>query len=134
MKKIIAIFFVIVGMMFSCTKDEASMYKHRILPVKEIKAPKEFEFGRVATITITYELPNTCSYFRSLYYEYKGTTRVIAVNVVEDLETACTQKVIKNEFKFPVRAVQRNDYLFKFWKGKDKEGKDVFKEVVIPVK
>ncbi|MFL0065866.1 hypothetical protein V3A08_09755 [Tenacibaculum maritimum] len=53
---------------------------------------------------------------------------------MEDLETACTQKVIKNEFKFLVRAVQRNDYLFKFWKGKDKEGKDVFKEVVIPVK
>lgn len=49
--------------MASCTKDEASMYKHRILPVKEIKAPKEFEFGRVATITIAYELPNTCSYF-----------------------------------------------------------------------
>ncbi len=39
----------------------------------------------------------------------------------------------QEEYAFPVEATQEEDYVFKFWKGKNNEGEDVYEEVVIPV-
>jgi hypothetical protein len=32
-----------------------------------------------------------------------------------------------------VRASQEEDYIFKFWKGKDTNGENIFEEVIVPV-
>ncbi|MDC1162397.1 hypothetical protein OAT18_03035 [Tenacibaculum sp.] len=132
MKKIIILLLTVITLS-SCLNDDTPKYQHKILSIDEVLTPTSFTFGHTDTITVKYTLPNSCHHFRSLYYQYKDTTRIVAINIVENLEISCAQATIEKELKFPVKATQKEDYLFKFWKGKDQSGKDTFTEVIIPV-
>ena len=85
------------------------------------------------TIKVTYELPSSCYEFHSLYYQYKETTRIVAIRSLEILGENCPQVVIEKELEIPITVSQKEDYLFKFWKGKDNNGEDIFEEKVVPV-
>lgn len=68
-----------------------------------------------------------------MYYEYQDTARIVAVRALLSLEDACTENIRQEEYKFVVNVTQQEDYLFKFWKGKDSNGEDTFEEIVVPV-
>ncbi|OSY88995.1 hypothetical protein WH52_04865 [Tenacibaculum holothuriorum] len=130
MKKTILVFLIILYV--SCSIDDPD-YRYKLLPIQESETPQSFKFGEVDTIKVKYTLPNTCFSFHSLYYEYRDTTRIVAIRTLEKLEETCQEISVERELKFPVKVSQKEDYIFKFWKGKDSDGKDIFEEKIVLV-
>ncbi|MCB0485862.1 MAG: hypothetical protein KDC47_06675, partial [Flavobacteriaceae bacterium] len=60
----------IVGLFLSACSldDENNNYGYETLPIKSAVVPSEFQFGSVATVTVTYDLPSGCHHFHSLFY------------------------------------------------------------------
>lgn len=133
MKKI----FLILAATFifiSCSNNDDSInYSYSFLPVDEVTAPASFTYGQSDTLKLKYTLPSGCYYFNDIYYEYQDTTRIVAIRAVQELETNCTTATIEKEYNLIVRATQLEDYVFKFWKGTDNNGENIFEEVVVPV-
>ena len=130
MKKLTLIIFTII--LASCSVDDPN-YQFKLLTIKEATVPQSFKFGEVDTVKVVYDLPNSCHEFHSVYYQYQDTTRIIAIRALEILDENCAQATIEKELKIPVRISQKEDYLFKFWKGKDNNGEDIFEEKAVPV-
>ena len=126
---------VLVFLFVSCSLDDdnANNFKLETLPVKEVIVPDEFIFGSMHNITITYDLPSGCHSFYDLFYQYEGTSRTVAVNSLVNENTACTDDLREREHTFEVNIVQREDYIFRFWKGVDAAGENVFEEIIVPV-
>jgi len=120
---------------YSCfdNNQEASDYRFEYLPIDSAITPESFTFGEIDTITMTYFLPNGCYSFDQIYYEVKDTTRIVAISAIVELDMACTEALIQEEAKFTVRVTQKEDYLLKFFKGKESISSDIFEEVVVPV-
>ena len=118
---------------YSCLNNDEPSLAYEFLPITINETPASFTFGETDTIKIKYTLPNGCYSFENLYYEYQDSTRVVAVTALVRLDAACTQALVEEEYAFPVTASQREDYIFKFWKGEDSDGEDIFEEVIIPV-
>lgn len=130
MKKLALIILTLI--ITSCSVDTPD-YQYKLLEIKDFTVPQSFNYGEVATIKVTYELPSSCYEFHSLYYQYKETTRIVAIRSLEILGENCPQVVIEKELEIPITVSQKEDYLFKFWKGKDNNGEDIFEEKVVPV-
>ncbi len=118
----------------SCSiDDDSNNFKLETLPIKEAIVPAEFTFRSMHDITVTYELPSGCHSFYDLFYQYEGTSRRVAINSLVNEGVACTDDIREIEYTFKVNVVQREDYTFKFWKGVDSEGENIFEEVIVPV-
>jgi ABC-type dipeptide/oligopeptide/nickel transport system permease subunit len=133
MVKKILILTVVIFSMFSCSVDDNNNFEIETLPVKTAEVPDAFVFGNTYTLTITYDLPSNCHTFFELFYQHEGSSRIVAVNSLVNTNLACNDEVTEIEYSFEVRAIQVEDYTFKFWKGKDNSGNDIFEEVVVPV-
>ena len=133
MKKVLLVLVNII-LLSSCIKNTEPLQELKLLPIDEVSVPSFFTFNQVDTIKVTYTLPNSCHYFHSLYYQYQDTTRIIAIRAVKVLETSCAEIIQQKELKIPVLVSQREDYLLKFWKGKDNNQEDIFEEIIITVK
>ncbi len=118
----------------SCSLDGDTQQAIRLLPIDESSTPKNFTFNTKDTITITYSLPNACHQYHSLYYQQVDTIRYLAVRSLEKItNTSCSQQIIKKELKIPINVLQKKDYVFHFWKGKDTSGKDLYEIKTVPV-
>jgi hypothetical protein len=131
MKKIIVLLGFAV-LIFSCSKND-SILEYKILPITDAKTPAFFEYGAIDTIAVKYELPDGCHQFWSVYYKYDNNKRIVAINAINDLESICTQAVIEKEIKIPIHISQQENYIFRFYKGKDTDGKSIFEEIEVPV-
>ena len=121
-------------MFVSCSlDDDGNNFKIETLPIKEAIVPAEFTFESLHEITIVYDLPSGCHAFYNLFYQYDNTTRIVAVNSLVDESVACTDDVREFEYTFEVSVVQREAYTFKFWKGTDEDGENIFEEIIVPV-
>ena len=121
--------------LFSCSVDDGnSNFSIKTLPIKTAEVPSEFIFGQTYTLKVVYDIPTSCHSFYGLFYRHEGFSRVVAINsLVNNDLTSCDENPIEREYTFEVRALQNEDYTFKFWKGKDNSGNDIFEEVVVPV-
>jgi len=135
MIKNILVTFLLVFTFSSCSLDDDSNtnLSFKTLAIKEAVFPDEFEFGSSYTVKVTYDLPNGCHSFYNLYYEYKGTSRIVAITALFDLNATCTEVIIEKEHEFVVNVNQREDYTFRLWKGEDSEGNDIFEDIIVPV-
>jgi len=125
---------LVISTLLSCSlDDDNSNFKIETLTIKEAVVPAEFIFGQSYTLTVTYDLPSGCHYFYDLFYQHEGTSRIVAVNSIVDTNLACTEALIEEEFSFVVRVAQEEDYTFRFWKGTDTNGDDIFEDVIVPV-
>ena len=126
---------ILVFLFVSCSldDDDANNFKIETLPVKEAIVPAEFTFGSRHDITITYGLPSGCHSFYNLFYRYESTSRIVAVNSLVNESVACTDDIREIEYTFEVNIVQREDYVFKFWKGIDGGGENIFEEIIVRV-
>jgi hypothetical protein len=129
---------LLIGLLvfYSCLDNDNNEvdFTYEYLTIDEAITPASFTFGKQDSITIKYSLPNNCYSFNRLFYEYRDTTRVVAVFALVDLNNSiCTQQIIPKEYKFAVTATQREDYIFKFYKGEDSGGESIFDEIVVPV-
>jgi hypothetical protein len=138
MKKMKKFTLLLIGLLvfYSCLNNDNDTpnFSFEYLPIDSVITPASFIFGETDTITVKYTLPNSCYEFRNIYYEYKDTTRIVAINTFLDLSNSiCEKNLIQKEYKIAVLAEQEEDYLFKFWKGTDDNGKNIFEEVIVPV-
>ena len=118
----------------SCsTDDNANDFKIETLPIKSAVVPEAFTFGRNHAISVKYDLPSSCHAFYDLFYQYEGTARIVAINSVVNENNTCTDALIEIEYQFLVSVVQKEDYTFKFWKGVDNNGENIFEEIIVPV-
>jgi hypothetical protein len=117
----------------SCLKDDDPIFNYELLPVDEAILPASFTFGAQDTIAIKYTLKNSCYLFDNLYYEYQDTARIVAVNALVSLDVTCAEIISQKEYKFVVNVEQEEDYVFKFWKGTDSNGENIFEEFIVPV-
>lgn len=132
MKKTILLVFSIV-LLSSCLKNDLPNYGYEFLAIDEATTPASFTFGKKDTISIKYTLPSSCYSFDNIYYEYQDTTRIVAIRALNNLDISCTQATIAQEYKLIVNVAQQEDYVFKFFKGTDNDGKNIFEEVIVPV-
>ena len=133
MKKIILI---LAGtlLFYSClSNDDRLAGSYELLPIDEYTAPAAFTFGATDTLKLKYTLKNDCYYFDNIYYEYQDTTRIVAIRGFIESDKACTDKMTQRDYNLIVTATQKQDYLFKLYKGKDNDGKDIFEDVIVPV-
>lgn len=133
------ILFVIslVFLLNSCTiEDDADNYHYEILPVDSYELPESFVFGQTYAIKIFYKLPTTCHGFEGFYYESHMNTRTIAIQSIVVNQNNCQpisvdEPAVETILDFSV--VYNEPYLFKFYKGKDENGVNIFEEVEVPV-
>ena len=134
MKKIVLLLFGLL-VFYSCLNDDNDQpnYAYEYLPIDEALTPESFTYGELDTITVKYSLPSSCYSFYQVFYETLDSTRTVAVTAIVDLDVQCTQATVQEEKKIVVKASQREDYIFKFFKGKDSNNENVFEEVIVPV-
>lgn len=134
MKKL-ALLLLASFLFYSCldSNDNSINYRYDFLPIKEAKTPASFTFGEKDTIIVKYNLPNSCYSFQEVYYQSKDSTRTVAITAYVALDKSCDEVSVEEDAKIIVTASQKEDYIFKFFKGKDSNGDNIFDEVVIPV-
>lgn len=133
MKKTILL---LIGLLvfYSCLNDDDTPnYDFEYVPIDSVITPTSFTLGEIDTITVKYSFPSGCYSFDRIYYETKDTTRIVAVSALVQLDVNCTLAIIEGEKKIPIKASQEEDYVFKFFKGKDSNGENIFEEVIVPV-
>jgi len=133
MKKIILLFAGLF-LFYACLNNEDQInFGYEILPIDEYTTPIAFTFGEKDTVKVKYTLKNSCYNFDNIYYEYQDTARIVAVRAIVNLDENCTDVSTQREFDIVVTATQREDYVFKFFKGLDANGNNIFEEAVVPV-
>lgn len=133
MKKTVLLLFGLL-VFYSCLDSNDTLdFTYEYLPIDEAITPASFTFGQIDTIKVKYSLPNGCYSFDRVFYETNDTIRTVAITALVALDKACTEAIIQEEHKFTIRASQKEDYVFKFYKGKNSSGENIFEEVIVPV-
>lgn len=127
----------LVFLLNSCSMEDDSVnFHYEILPVDSFELPESFVFGETYPIKIYYKRPTTCHGFDGFYYDSHMNTRTIAVQAIVVNQSNC-EEISSNEPALEAvlnfNVVYNETYLFKFYKGKDENGEDIFEEVEVPV-
>ncbi len=123
----------------SCSNDEVDQtaISNEFIPIEEVFIPSEFQLNQNHQITITYTEPTTCHKFSNLLFEKdidENSRRAVAIATKSVTEGVPCDSINKtSETTFNLFASQRDYYLFRFWQGKDDDGKDVYLEIEVPV-
>lgn len=134
MKKIV-LFIVIITSFISCTIDNDNpRYTYDILPVESYTVPASFELGKTYEIKLKYQKPTACHIFQGIYYDKNLNTRTVAIQTVFESDKNCTENLPPvSEVSFNFIVNNTGSYIFKFYKGKDTNGEDIFDNVEISV-
>lgn len=135
MKKIFLLLFSLF-LLGSCT-PEGEKYHFEIIPVDSFEVPTSFVTGQTYTIKIFYRRPTICYEFNGFYYHKNENIRTIGVQTLVRDEGTCTPLDLNTmpseaTLNFYVTKTE-GSYIFKFYKGEDAEGNNIFEEVEIPV-
>ncbi|WP_366185688.1 hypothetical protein [Flavobacterium ovatum] len=135
MKKILLLF-ALMTVLISCTKDNvpSDTYTFHVLPVESYEVPATFTLGQTYEIKLKYQKPTACHLYQGIYYTKDFNTRTIAIQTaVKDNEVCTTEVPPLSEASFNFIASETGSYIFKFYKGKDTDGTNLFEEVEIQV-
>lgn len=133
MKKIV-LFLVLITSIMGCSLNDPDTYSYQILPVESYTIPDSFTLGETYEITLKYQKPTSCHLFQSIYYEKELNTRIVAIQTALKDNQTCSQVLPPlSEVTFNFYVTNTGSYIFKFYKGQDIDGEDVFEEVEIPV-
>jgi hypothetical protein len=134
MKKIV-LFIVLITSFLGCSIDNDNIsYTYKVLPVDSYTVPDSFTLGETYEIKLKYQKPTSCHIYQGIYYDKNLNTRTIAVQTaVQNNQTCTTEAPPLSEVSFNFTVTNTGSYIFKFYKGKDSDGKDTFENVEIPV-
>lgn len=135
MKKF-ALFILLITTLAGCTLDNNNRdsYSYEVLPVDSYILPEKFTLGNTYEIKLKYTKPSECHYFQGIYYSKDLNTRTIAIQTAVNNNQVCTQSIpAPSEVSFNFYVTNTGSYIFKFYKGKDTTGKELFEEVEVPV-
>lgn len=137
MKRILIITMVVLSIcLTSCLNDDDGVrFSYELAPVEQVDIPDEFKRGETFKITVSYYRPSDCHSFSGFDYDILGNERTVSiVNVVlenEDCEDLKKTDLIDNSFNFIVGT--ENSYVFRFWQGRDDQGKNQYLRKEVPV-
>ncbi len=134
MKKI-ALFLIVITSLLSCSlNDDSPTYTYEVLPIDSYVVPASFTLGQTYEIKLKYQKPTSCHIYQGIYYDKNLNTRTIAVQTAVQDNQVCTMEVPPlSEVSFNFFVTNTGSYIFKFYKGEDAAGKDIFEEVEILV-
>lgn len=135
MKKF-ALFILLITTLTGCTldNDNRDSYTYEVLPVDSYTLPEKFTLGNTYEIKLKYTKPTECHYFQGIYYSKDLNIRTIAIQTAVNNNQVCTQSIpAQSEISFNFYVTNTGSYIFKFYKGKDAAGIELFEEVEIPV-
>lgn len=135
MKKIVALIGIFLLTISCSTETESDPNVHyELLAVDSVIMPTDFYVNVDNEIIIKFLKPSSCHSFDGFYYEKDGFTRTVAIqSFVVELPncTTLTGEIVGKMLKF--KPTETGTYLFKFWKGKNTSGDDVFEEISVEV-
>lgn len=132
MKRIISLL-TLFFLFNSCTPDGIS-YSFELLPIQSVDLPTEFTLGQTYPITLHFNLPTTCHYFNTMYYDKNLNVRTIAIeSAVEGSNHCVATPNNASTYTFNFYVTSNGSYIFKLYQGKDENGEDIFLEYEIPV-
>lgn len=133
MKKI-ALFLVLITFLVGCNNDNPDTYSYKILPVESYTVPASFTLGKTYEIKVKYQKPTSCTFFQGIYYSKDLNKRIVAIQAAAKDNEECSQMLPPlSEVSFNFIVSNTGSYIFKFYKGKDAQGVDLFEDVEIPV-
>lgn len=134
MKKIV-LFIVLITSFLGCSiDDDNTSYTYDVLPIDSYVVPASFTLGETYEIKLKYQKPTSCHIYQGIYYDKNLNTRTIAIQTAVQNNQVCTQQIPPlSEVSFNFMVNNTGSYIFKFYKGEDAGGKDIFEEVEIPV-
>lgn len=136
MKKLF-LFLTLITTLVSCTLDNdntSTSYSYEVLAVASYEVPATFKLGETYEIKLKYQKPSTCHIFQGIYYSKDLNTRTIAIQTAIKNNQTCTTEVPPlSEASFNFMVTNTGSYIFKFYKGKDASGTDIFEEKEIQV-
>ena len=134
MKKILMLIGIFL-LVISCTPEsDEPEFHYELLPVESVDMPTELYVNTENQIVIHYLKPTSCHGFNGFYYDKDEFTRIIAIQsyvLEQDNCTPLTNQIVEKTLKF--KPTETGTYLFKFWKGKDTNGDDIFEEISVDV-
>jgi hypothetical protein len=134
MKKIV-LFLIVITSFLSCSlDDDNTSYTYSVLPIDSYVVPASFTLGQTYEIKLKYQKPTSCHLYQGIYYDKNLNTRTIAIQTAVKDNQVCTQDLPPlSEVSFNFIVNNTGSYIFKFYKGKDANGVDLFENVEIPV-
>lgn len=134
MKKILALIGIFL-LVISCSPESDEPNVHfELLPIESVVMPTEFNVNTENQIVIKFFRPTTCHGFNGFYYTKEDNTRTVAVEsfVLEKNDCApLTNQELEQTLRF--KPTETGTFLFKFWKGKDVNGDNIFEEISVDV-
>ncbi|AWI24985.1 hypothetical protein [Flavobacterium pallidum] len=134
--KRLALILLAIFVLNSCSpNDDMPSYHLEVLPVESFTVPASFDMNQNYQIKVKYKRPSDCHFYQGIYYEKSGQTRTFGVQttVLEaDYCKALEEDPIEVTFDF-LCTPGNQYYTFRFYKGEDENGNDLFEEVTIPV-
>lgn len=130
MKKILA-FICVFMLTISCSDEESTPpVRYVLVPIQNVEIPEVMYVETSYNIGVEYVRLSTCHGFDGFYYQKNGFTRTISVQnfVVEKPDCLPLVNQVYSE-NMMFQPTEPGTYLFKFWKGKDDSGNDVFLEI-----
>lgn len=135
MKKI-ALLILFITTLTGCSLDDNNQdsYDYQILAVDSYTLPDNFKLGNTYEIKLKYQKPTVCHIFQGIYYDKNLNVRTIAIQTAVKNGQACELSIPPlSEVSFNFYVTNTGSYIFKFYKGKDTAGKDLFEEKEILV-
>ncbi len=133
MKKLFLLL-ITIAVLSACSPDEPQKYKLEVLPIESFIAPDTLILGATNVFKIKYKRPSNCHFFEGFYYKRNLNQRTVGISasVLEDNCAPLTGTPVEVDLKF--FASNTGTYIFKFYKGKDAAGNNIFVSDTIPVK
>jgi len=129
MKKIF--FLMLIGFsLISCElNDSNDGYSIVVLPVAKVEMQNAFAVDSITNIPVKYLRPSNCHFFEDFYYEKNNFTRTIGIYCSKLNKDNC-QSFENDTIAVPLKfqPTELGTYQFRFWKGVDAQGQDVFEE------
>ena len=135
MKKF-ALLLVLLTTLTACSldNDERENYTYSVLPIESYTVPESFKLGETYVIKLKYQKPTSCNIYQGIYYTKDLNKRTIAIqSAVKDNQVCSTEVPPVSEVSFNFMVTATGSYIFKFYKGKDANGKNLFEDVEIQV-
>jgi hypothetical protein len=141
MKKIILLFIVAFALNSCTTEDNTQHVTYELLPIQSCQMPYEFVYGQTYELQMFFKKPTSCHFYKGIYFEkQEGNTRIVAIQsgVVESnscvpYDDNTNELLTTTSTKCNFKVTGHENYIFKFWTGKNEQGENTYYEVEVPV-
>lgn len=114
--------------------DNDTTFFYKLIPIKEVVIPEEFEKKKKYIITAYYLPPTNCHSFVGFDTKISKNEQTISiVNLIVN-KNDCIENSELAEATFEFYSGNEEKYIFKFWQGEKENGDDQFLVIEVPVK